>query len=64
MARRKTVRGESRREVGTLDMAAYSSTSMSLHNNDDEDDSGLAWPSRFAVCEEKKLAAVFVIVNS
>jgi phosphate-selective porin len=57
MARRKTVRGESRREVGTLDMAAYSSTSMSLRNNDDEDDSGLpclVWTgvSRFAVCEE------------
>lgn len=41
-----------------MDMAAYSSTSMSLHNNDDEDDSGLPLPSRFAVCEEKKLAAV------
>jgi phosphate-selective porin len=52
MARRKTVRGESRREVGTLDMAAYSSTSMSLHNNDDEDDSGLPCPvwSRSVCC--------------
>jgi hypothetical protein len=33
MARRKTVREESRREVGTLDMA-YSST-LSLLNDDD-----------------------------
>jgi hypothetical protein len=38
MARRKTVREESRREVGTLDMA-YSST-LSLLNDDDGGDSG------------------------
>jgi len=54
MARRKTVREESRREVGTLDMA-YSST-LSLLNDDDGGrfGSGLPLPLCLveSVCEE------------
>lgn len=40
MARRKTVREESRREVGTLDMAYYSTLSLLL----DDDSIGMCLP--------------------